>query len=243
MNAMSTRYYGNLGALEGESHSRLWGGSGSREKFMALGEKVTFPKGGMIAQAGKPVDSCYYILSGRAMAFEYTATSGERYYNFNEEGSLVMDANVILQKAPPVSFVALTAVEAVKIPRERLMEAMREDSDLALNVMSNLAFKFLAAMDQVREATQCSVAWKVCNLLLTFAERYGVPYDGKLLIKEKISQQTMANLLGVNRITMVRTIKELREQDMIEQVNGFYCIRDREKMQEFMQIANEQNKG
>lgn len=86
------------------------------------------------------------------------------------------------------------------------------------------------------------MAWKVCNLLLTFAERYGVPYDGKTLIKEKISQQMMANLLGVNRITMVRAIKELREMGLIEQVNGFYCIRDKERMQKFMIEANAQGK-
>lgn len=193
---MSTRYYENLGALEGKSHSQLWGGSGCREKYIALGETVRFDKGALIAEAGKPVDWCCYILSGRVMAFEYMAASGESCYNFNEEGSLVMDANMILQKAPPVSFVALTAVEAVRISRERLMLALREDPDLALHVMSNLSFKFLAAMDQVRKATQCSVAWKAWNLLLTFAERYGVPYAGKILIKEKISQQIMANLLG-----------------------------------------------
>ena len=80
---------------------------------------------------------------------------------------------------------------------------------------------------------------KVCNLLLMFAERYGVPYDGKLLIKEKISQQMMANLLGVNRITMVRAIKELREMGFVDQVNGFYCIRDKERMRQYMNSGQE----
>lgn len=73
---------------------------------------------------------------------------------------------------------------------------------------------------------------------LTFAERYGVDYDGKILIKEKLSQQMLANLLGVNRITMVRTIKELREMGLVEQVNGFYCIRDQQKIQAFMEQAD-----
>ena len=56
MNAMSTRYYGNLGALEGESHSRLWGGRGCREKYMALGDIARFDKGALIAEAGKPAE-------------------------------------------------------------------------------------------------------------------------------------------------------------------------------------------
>ena len=176
------------------------------------------------------------------MAFEYTTTTGARYYNFNEAGSLVMEANILLERDTPVSFVAITDVKARAISREELLRALKEDDALALEIMTSLSYKFMAAMDQVREATQCNVAWKVCNLLLTFAERYGVPYDGKTLIKEKISQQMMANLLGVNRITMVRAIKELREMGLIEQVNGFYCIRDKERMQKFMIEANAQGK-
>lgn len=151
---------------------------------------------------------------------------------------MLLESNILLQKAPPVSFVALSHVKAVAIRREELLAKMRSDPDLAEEIMMSLSFKFLAAMDQVREGTQCNVAWKVCNLLLTFAERYGVEYDGKILIKEKISQQMLANLLGVNRITMVRTVKELREENLIEQINGFYCIRDKAQMLEFMGESN-----
>ena len=94
-------------------------------------------------------------------------------------------------------------------------------------------------MDQVREATQCSITRKACSLLPTVSERYGVDYDGKILIKEKISQQMLANLLGVDRITMVRTVKQLREDDLIGQVNGFYCIRDNQKLLDFMSSVND----
>lgn len=239
---MTTKYIGSLGNLEGEAHTRLWFGLSSHEKFSNLGKPVSFAKGEIVAQAGRHPTHCYYVLEGRMMAFEYTTTTGERYYNFNEAGSLVMEANILLERDTPVSFVAITDVKARATSREELLRALKEDDALALEIMTSLSYKFMAAMDQVREATQCNVAWKVCNLLLTFAERYGVPYDGKTLIKEKISQQMMANLLGVNRITMVRAIKELREMGLIEQVNGFYCIRDKERMQKFMIEANAQGK-
>ena len=168
------------------------------------------------------------------VALEYTASNEERYYNFNEEGTLLMEANALLFKANPVNFVAVTDTRLIRIPAEKLRQVLDEDNELCREVMISLAYKFLTAMDQVREGSQCNVNWKVCNLLLTFADRYGVPYDGKILIKEKISQQVLANLLGVNRITMVRAVKELREQGLLDQVNGFYCIRDREKMKAYM---------
>lgn len=235
---MNPRFYRGLDSVEGP-HTRLWTHLNDTTRFTALGPTVEYAKGAVVAPVGEVPRCCYYVLQGRVMAFEYTAASGDRYYNFNEEGSLLLESNVLLQKAPPVSFVALTPVKAVSIPREVLLQKLAADPDLSLEVMLSLSYKFLAAMDQVREATQCNVAWKVCNLLLTFAERYGVDYDGKTLIKEKISQQMLANLLGVNRITMVRTVKELRELGLIEQVNGFYCIRDRQRMLEFMGQVND----
>ena len=45
----------------------------------------------------------------------------------------------------------------------------------------------------------------------------------------------MANLLGVNRVTLVRAVKELREMGFVEQINGFYCIRDEVRMQQYME--------
>ena len=229
MKEQSTEY-----GMRNEVHTRLWHRLSSAEKFQEMGAEVTVPKGTVIARAGEEPDTCWFVLEGRIVAMENTAPGTERYYNFNEEGTLLMEANALLFQKSPVSFMAVTDARLIRISAEKLRKAMDEDNELCREVMVSLAYKFLTAMDQVREGSQCDVNWKVCNLLLTFAERYGVPYDGKILIKEKISQQVLANLLGINRITMVRAVKELRELGLIDQVNGFYCIRDREKMKEYM---------
>lgn len=236
---MMPKYIGSLSNLDSEMKEDCGFTPSSRRKFRSLGKAVAFAKGDVLAQAGTKPVYCYYVLEGRAMVFEYTGTTDERYYHFSDADSLVLEPNILLEQETQVSLVAITDVKARAISREALLDALCTDSDLALEFMTSLSYKFIAAMDQVREATQCNVSWKVCNLLLMFAERYGVPYDGKLLIKEKISQQMMANLLGVNRITMVRAIKELREMGFVDQVNGFYCIRDKERMRQYMNSGQE----
>lgn len=231
---MTARYIGSLNRLESGAHAQESFSLNSCEKFCRLGRPVSFAGGDTVAQAGSCPHYCYYVIEGRMMAFEYTSSTEERYYSVHDSRSLVMEADILLERDTPVSFVALTDVKARAMTREELLDALRQDNELAIEVMTGLSYKFMTAMDQIREATQCNVSWKVCNLLLNLVDRYGVPYDGKLLIKEKISQQMMANLLRVNRITMVRAIKELRERGLIEQVNGFYCIRDRESMKAYM---------
>lgn len=44
----------------------------------------------------------------------------------------------------------------------------------------------------------------------------------------------MASMLRVSRITVARTIKELKDLSLIENINGFLCIRDEKKLRSHM---------
>ena len=110
------------------------------------------------------------------------------------------------------------------------MNAVMSEPEIAMDIIQSLSTKFIAAMDQIRNMTYRSSEWRICDLLLIYADFYGVEYDGKILIQEKISQQIMSNLLGINRITTVRGIKNLKNMGLIEQINGLYCIRDVERL-------------
>lgn len=195
-----------------------------------LGERKKFPKNHILVQAGSRPQYCYIVKEGRVVAYEYTVTGEERIYNFNERNSLLLEANILFNYISPINFKTALPSELVCINRETLLEAVSKDPDISMDLMESLATKFMSSMDQIRHANFHNAAWKICDLLLIFAERYGVPYDGKVLIKEKISQQLLSNLLGINRVTAVRAIKDLKEMALVEQINGYYCIRDIERL-------------
>ena len=195
-----------------------------------LGQKKSFPKNHMLVQAGTRTNYCYIVKKGRVAAFETTVTGEERIYNFNESNSLVLEGNLLFDQESPVNFKTVQQSELVCITKEMLLEGIAGDPQLAMDIMESLSTKFLSAMEQVRHTNFHNAGWKICDLLLIFEEHYGVPYDGKILIKEKISQQLLSNLLVINRVTAVRAIKELKEMALIEQINGFYCIRSLEQL-------------
>ena len=171
-------------------------------------------------------DCCWLVLRGRVMAYDIDVRGVERIYNFMEEGSLILECNALMHKPATVWFKTLVPSELSHITRAELLAAMAADPELNMDIIESITDKFLGAMDSVRNIFKHDVQWRMCNLLLIFADRYGVLYDGKVLIREHISQQTIANLLCINRVTAVRTIRKLRDLALIEQVNGFYCIRD-----------------
>ncbi len=219
-----------------ESYStRLWFSSGESEWIEEIGTRVNLPKGHILLEADVVPQCCYFILQGQVRTYEYTLSGMEKIYNIHEEGSFILEANMLARHAPPVAFETMTPVVLLKITREDLIKRIYIEPEVSLEIISSLSNKFLSSMEQLREMTHHDVLWQVCNLLITFADKHGEDYDGKILINETISQQKLANMLGVNRITLARAIKRLKEMRLIDLVNGFYCIRDMENLKEFME--------
>lgn len=215
---------------DNEINTYLWNFDFSNSSVYSMGVEVIIPKNTVIYKADTIPEYAYYILSGKIISYEYTVTGNERIYAISTRGSLVLDDSLVTRKPIPVSFRTTQETHAIRIDHEAMIRAISSNPDFAMAVIHSTADKLLSAMEIIRQSSSTSAAWKVCNLLLTYAKQYGTPYDNKILISEKISQQNIANLLGINRITTLRVMKDLKDMGLIEQINGFYCIRDEENL-------------
>lgn len=219
---------------ENEISTFLWSFGFNSTSVMSLGNEVIIPKNTIIHSADEIPEFAYYVLSGKIISYEYTASGNERIYAVSTKGSMVLDDSLVTQKPIPVYFKTTRDTRAIKIARNSMINAIASDPDFALAIIHSTSEKLLSAMEIIRQTSSTSAAWKVCKLLLTYAKQYGTPYDNKILISEKISQQNIANLLGINRITTLRVMKDLKDMGLIEQINGLYCIRDEENLKRHM---------
>ncbi len=197
----------------------------SLSKLEQLGKVKKYPKNYNLIEANDPIKYCYVVKSGRIVGYEYLPNGEERVYMINEQNSLLLETNLLYDIPPAVSFKTLLPTTVVEIDKQTLLKAMQEDQQIVMDIMESLAIKFHGSMNQIRHANYHNAEWKICDLLLQFSEHYGVFYDDKILIQEKISQQLISNLLGINRVTAVRAIKRLKDMGLIEMINGYYCIR------------------
>lgn len=196
------------------------------ERLEKLGSEMKLGRNQTIIRAEDTSRYCYVIKSGRVVAYEFSPNGDERIYSFNEPGSLILEDITIFQRPSPVGFKAYTPVTLIRIERTNLINAIAKDPEVSFDIIQSLTMKFLGAMQRIRDNNTYSADWKISNLFLVFACNHGVPYDGKILIEEKISQQMMSSMLGINRITAVRAVKNLKDTGLVEQINGYYCIRD-----------------
>ena len=200
-----------------------------------IGTVKVFEKNEILVRRGDRPSTCYVVRSGKIVGHEYTEDGEERVYHINEAGSVLLESMVLFNWVSDVEFKVIRRAEVICIPRAALLDAVRKDPEVALDLLQSVSSKFMAAMQELKAVNHFSAEWRICDLLLVYADFYGVDYDGKILIREKISQQIISNLLGINRITTVRAIKNLKDMGLVEQINGLYCIRDLELLKRHQQ--------
>jgi CRP/FNR family transcriptional regulator len=191
-----------------------------------------------LANAGDLPDSCYLVKKGHVISFENTYTGKQHMLSNNGPGSLIFLPSIFLRHRVTLNFMTSTPSKLVRIKRENLLNAILTDAEFAIGIINILASKFVAVNERYREEISCFVPRKLCKLLISLADKHGVDYDGKVLIKLKYSQQKMADYLHVNRITVAKIIKELTDAGLIERINDYYCIRSIDKLQRYMEDFN-----
>lgn len=201
------------------------------DELQRLGSPVSLEKNQILCKAGDIPDSCYYICRGKIVAYEYTLSGSEHIFSINRPGELILAPSMVVTHPLLLDFKADMPTTLIRIRREDMFQVIAENPEFSTMLIYSLSLRLVSIIEHSR---QRSVPWRVCNLLLSMAERFGAEYDGKVLIRKKISQQAMANTLRANRVTIARAIRSLKEQGLVESINGLYCIRDTDKLRQYM---------
>lgn len=208
-----------------------------------LGVNITLEKNQLLYKAGDIPNCCFYIVSGQIVSFEYTASGSERIFSTSRPGELILVPAMVVVHPLVLSFKASEKSTLIRIKREDMFGAMSADPEFSAQLVYSLSMRLITSVEESRERGSYNVSWRVCNYLLSMAEQYGIEYDGKTLIQEKLSQQSMANTLHANRVTIARAIRELKDYALIEYINGYYCIRNPEKLRKHMDYLESVSSG
>ncbi len=181
-----------------------------------LGRKIVQlkPKETFFAQ-GEPADSVFYLQKGRAKVTVVSTVGKEATLtllsvgDFVGEEALAGTAGLRLTTAT-----AITACTALKIRRSEMIRVIHEEhkfSDLFLKFLLARSMRIQADLvDQLFNSSEKRLA----RILLLMAE-FGKPGEGEILIP-KISQQTLAEMIGTTRSRVSFFMNRFRKLGFVE---------------------------
>ena len=185
------------------------------------GEYVEKYPGTHLFKEGGEADAAYVIQHGEAQLYR-TRREGNLVVGRVGPGAVIGDI-AMFQGSPYVSSArALSPLTAFRLSRTNLLPVLIEHPVIAMRWLVAGLNQLEATQRQVIRLMHRTVLEQVAELVLDEADRYG---------EVRLSQTSLANLLGASRQSVNQALSQLRRKDVIE--TGYRVIRvlDREALE------------
>lgn len=126
---------------------------------------------------------------------------------------------------------ALERAVVLEVPRQHFLGALRRSHALTFNVLGDLAARLCIAAQNERSLAFHPVETRLANLLLTYVDFYGLPVPSGTRIRIPLSQDDLANALGVARRSVTRALKQWQDEDLIVKEGGCFVVRDTSRLE------------
>ena len=179
--------------------------------------KRRFKRGQTIVEQGKKSDALYIILSGRARVLMTDRKSREVILATLQPGDYIGEMSMIDNEPHSATVEAEIQTDALVLGRAEFTRCLPENATMAYAVMQGLVRRLRHADQKIGSLALMGVYGRVANVLLESATSDG---DNRLMIRDKISRQDIAKMVGASREMVSRVMKDFEEQGFIETLEG-----------------------
>lgn len=174
--------------------------------------KKRLKRGEVLVEQGKKSNSLYIILSGRARVVMTDSKGREVILATLKSGDYVGEMSLIDSEPHSATVIADLQVDVLLLGREDFLRCLSENSAMSFAVMHGLVQRLRKASENISSLALVGVYGRVAKVLLDSAS----PDDaGGLLIREKVSRQDIAKMVGASREMVSRVMKDFDEQGFI----------------------------
>src|SRR5437870_5290225 len=178
--------------------------------------------------AGDEGDGCYRIEEGLLKASVAAVTGGERILAILGPGAVVGELSVIDGGPRSASVTALRDSKLSFVGRSAFEAFGQSRPELYRHVATLLARRLRDTDDALVATNFLSVKGRVARALLSLAEAFGRDLgQGRVLIRQKVSQGDLAAMAGVARENVSRVLHDWANRSLLSRLAGYYCLENR----------------
>lgn len=187
--------------------------------------KRRFKRGEPLVEQGQKSDALFILLTGRARVMTSDSRGREVILATLAQGDYLGEMSIIDNEPHSATVRAEVQTDVLMLGRAEFARCLTENASMSLVVMRGLVKRLRHADRKIESLALLDVYGRVAHALLDFA----VPdAQGQLIIKEKISRQDVAKMVGASREMVSRVMKDLEERGFIELLpSGATLLKDR----------------
>ena len=187
--------------------------------------KRRFKRGEALVEQGQKSNALFILLTGRARVMTSDSRGREVILAALAQGDYLGEMSIIDNEPHSATVRAEVQTDVLMLGRAEFARCLTENASMSLVVMRGLVKRLRHADRKIESLALLDVYGRVAHALLDFAVSDA---QGQLVIKDKISRQDLAKMVGASREMVSRVMKDLEERGFIEALpSGATLLKDR----------------
>lgn len=175
---------------------------------------------------GDPGDSLYVILRGRVAVQTESQDAKVMLLNIMDTGAVFGEIAMLDGGERTATVVAQEPTELLRIDRRDFMPFLEQRAGLCIRLMNVLCERVRWTSAIIEDTVFLNVTRRLAKRILMLAQNYGRQTETGIRIATFVSQEDLANMLGVSREIVNKTLKSFQTSGAITYRNGYIVVQD-----------------
>jgi CRP/FNR family transcriptional regulator len=211
----------------------------SRSQLLCLCQIVqpqTWQKDELIFKQGSPATGFFVVKTGRVKVFKVSLMGKEQILNIFEPGDNFAEVAALDGQPFPASAAALDRVELIFCPRPVFLELLRQDPDIAINMLISLSQHSRHLVSVIEDLSFKNVPQRLAAYLLNLSdvssEKSSDRSQSTNFVTLDLSKTQLAAALGTIPATLSRAFYRLSNEGIIAVDGSQIEVLDRDQLQD-----------
>lgn len=183
-------------------------------------------KGRLLYLPGDRSDAVYFLASGRVKISRLSDNGKEFILEIVEPSSFFGETGVLNEEPRETVAEALEPSTLHALPEMAFRGMLKRRPKLLMKLAQLMAQRQKQLEKRLMDVVYKNAPQRLADLLLQLSQNYGVQDSRGILLRIKLSQSALGNLLGVSREIVNHTFSGLRRRGVIDVAEGRVIIQN-----------------
>jgi len=205
------------------------------QRLNEIKSTAMYPKGAMLFIEGQQPRGVFVLCAGKAK-LSTSSREGKTIITKLSEAGDVLGLNSVISNRPyEVTAEMMEPGQANFIPRESLLQFLKEHGEVALRVAEELSRNYYIAYEEIRTlGLATSPSEKFAKLLLSWTPK-SPSHDNGTQVKLTLTHEEIAEIIGTTRETVSRLFSQFKKKQLLQLKGSTLVIRDRTALEKIVE--------
>lgn len=204
------------------------------DRLHSLCSSENLSKGEYVFLECDPPRKLYVVVKGEVKLLKQTEDGREMIVEMAYPGEIFGEEAIFDGQPYPMTAQALAEVELLSVTRTDFFTFLRDNPDLALEIITELGQRLREAQNTIRALAMERVEWRIARTLLMLSRKAGVVEADGVSIDLPLTRQDIADMAATTVETTIRVLSNFKKLGLVETEKGKIIIRKKKELDEMV---------